>query len=156
MEINGKYYWDGGIVSNSPLDQVIERCGATGKQVFIVDLYPNRKPLPKNLMGVLARRDEIIYAEKIRKDVRTHDKIRDVHSLIEEILIAIDPVAAGQIKQRPHYIQVMGDMSPMTVTRIVNEGDGVDLQSKDYDFSRKSIDELRHKGYEMAVRALGG
>ena len=156
VKVDGKYYWDGGIVSNSPLDQVVEHCGATGKRVFIVDLYPSRKPLPKNIMGVIARRDEIIYSEKIRKDVRTRDLIHDIHRLTEEILNSVEPMTAGQIKQRPHYIQVMGNLAPMMITRIVNESGMDDLQAKDYDFSRKSIEELKQEGYQMTIKALGG
>jgi predicted acylesterase/phospholipase RssA len=48
--IDGKAYWDGGIVSNSPLDLVMDRCGPDGKRVFIVDLYAGQKPLPANMM----------------------------------------------------------------------------------------------------------
>ncbi len=155
VKVNDKYYWDGGIVSNSPLDQVVEHCGVTGKRVFIVDLYPSRKPLPNNLMGVIARRDEVIYSEKIRKDVRSRDLIHDIRRLIDEILNSVEPMTAGQIKQRPHYIQVMGDLAPMMITRIVNESGMGDLQAKDYDFSRRSIENLKQEGYQMTIKALG-
>jgi len=60
--IHGKHYWDGGIVSNSPIDQVTERCGLTDKRVYIVNLFPGSKRLPRNLPEVMARRDEIVYA----------------------------------------------------------------------------------------------
>ncbi len=40
--INGKHYWNGGIVSNSPLEKVVERCGSAGKRVFIIDLFPGK------------------------------------------------------------------------------------------------------------------
>ena len=33
--IGDRHYWDGGIVSNSPLDQVVERCGAAGKRASL-------------------------------------------------------------------------------------------------------------------------
>jgi NTE family protein len=42
--IDGKHYWDGGIISNSPLDLVDERCGTAGKRVFIVDLMRKNGP----------------------------------------------------------------------------------------------------------------
>jgi NTE family protein len=152
--INDKSYWDGGMVSNSPLDQVVERCGGTNKRVFIIDLYPSKKPLPKTLRGVMARRDEIVYSEKVRKDMRTREIVRDYRGLIAEILISVDPMAAGQIKQRPRYIQLIGDMAPMTITRIIREGEDGEPQSKEYDFSRKSIEELKRAGYRAAREAL--
>ncbi len=152
--IDNKSYWDGGIVSNSPLDQVVERCDGTNKRVFIVDLYPSNRALPESLIGVMSRRDEIFYSEKIRKDVRTRELIRDYRGLISDILISVDPMAAGQIKQRPRYIQLMGDMTPMTITRIIHENENGDLPSKDYDFSKRSIEEHKRAGYRKAREAL--
>ena len=70
--IDGKAYWDGGIVSNSPLDLVNERCGPDGKRVFIVDLFSGQSPLPANMMEVLLRRDEIVYSERVLFPVRTY------------------------------------------------------------------------------------
>jgi len=152
--IDGRHYWDGGIVSNSPLDQVIERCGATGKRVFVVDLYPTGKPLPANIQQVMARRTDILYAERIRKDVHTRESMLEIRRLVDGILRSVDPMTAGQIKQRPHYIQVMGNTAPMTITRIVHEGDTIDLEGRDYDFSRKSVEMHRLWGYRMARKAL--
>jgi NTE family protein len=152
--IGGKYYWDGGIVSNSPLEQVIEHCGSSGKCVFIIDLYSSRKPLPKDLAGVMARRDEILYSERVRKDVRTRELIHDFRWLIEEILNSAPPASAGVIRQRPSYVQLMGDMAPLKITRIIHEGEEGELPSRDYDFSKKSIEQHKRAGYLTAVQAL--
>jgi predicted acylesterase/phospholipase RssA len=75
--VDGKAYWDGGIVSNSPLDLVTDRIGRDGKQVYIVDLFSSDAPLPVNLMEVMARRDEIVYVERIYNDLR----IRELYPL---------------------------------------------------------------------------
>ena len=40
--IDGKHYWDGGLVSNSPLDQVVELGGLTGKNVYVVNLWQDK------------------------------------------------------------------------------------------------------------------
>ncbi len=88
--IGGKYYWDGGIISNSPLELVLERCGPTGKRVFVVDLFAKVKPLPRNLGEVMARRDEILYAERIRMDRHTHELTNDYRKLVDEIMGWLD------------------------------------------------------------------
>lgn len=152
--IDGKHYWDGGIVSNTPLDQVIELCGSTGKKVYIVDLYPQKKPLPRNMMEIFSRKDEIFFSEKIRKDVRTRELIDNYKKLIEEILSDLESAEVQQIKQRPRYIQTMGDSCALSITRIVLEGDEFDPASKDYDFSWKSIEEREEKGYKAAKKIL--
>ncbi len=151
--INGKPYWDGGIVSNSPLEQVMELYGSSPKRIYIIDLYPHDRPLPDNILGVVARRDEIAYTERIRRDVRTRDLIHDFHNLVDEIVNSADPLTAGEFKQKPHYIQIMGAKSPLDITRIVYY-DKKKQQPRDYDFSRKSIEMHKAAGYSMALKSL--
>lgn len=153
--IDGQYFWDGGIVSNSPLEQVIEHCDYTAKRIFVVDLYPHQRRLPSNIMGVLVRRDEIAYAERIRKDARIKELIYDFRNVISEMLRSVDEMKAGEFKQLPNYIKVMGNTSSMDITRIVYENDDGGQQPRDYDFSRKSIEKHMEEGYKMARKALG-
>lgn len=152
--IDGKHYWDGGIVCNTPLDQVVELCGLTAKKIYIVDLYPTNKPLPRNIIEVIARRDEILYSEKIRKDVRTRELIENFKKLIEEMMDYLEPAVVDQIKQRPLYIRTMGDSPSLSITRIVHEGEEGEPASKDYDFSCKSIEEHKKDGYRITKKIL--
>jgi NADPH-dependent 2,4-dienoyl-CoA reductase/sulfur reductase-like enzyme/predicted acylesterase/phospholipase RssA len=152
--INGKHYWDGGILSNSPLELVVERCGAVGKRIFIVDLFPNKKPLPTSLMEVMGRRDEIVYAERIRHDSTEQAMLSNFRKLVEGILTRVQPSVAGQIRQWPPYVQLMGDETRLDITRITRQGTGGEPTSKDYDFSTTSIANHMQEGYEMAKRAL--
>ena len=152
--IDGKHYWDGGIVSNSPFDQVIKLLGSAGKKVYAVDLYPRKKPLPKDLMEVIARRDEIFYSEKIDKDLHTLELINKYKVLVEEIMGHLEPRIVDQIRHRPLYIEVMGDAPPISITRIVHEGEEGEPPSRDYDFSRESIQEHKEEGYRVARARL--
>lgn len=152
--IDGKHYWDGGIVSNTPLDQVIEMSGSTGKKVYIVELYPRKKPLPRNMMEVVARKDEILYSEKIRKDIRTRELIDNYKKLIEGIMTILEPRVVEQIKHIPLYIQTMGDSCSISITRIAREAEEGEPASKDYEFSWKSIEEDKQKGYKTAKKIL--
>jgi NTE family protein len=152
--INGHHYWDGGLASNSPLDQVAARCGLTGKRVFIVDLYANKRALPTNIMEVLVRRDELIYAERINRDVRRNELIADFHDLVDEIVALMPPDAAALVKQRPRYAQLMGYMAPYSITRIIREGKGNESPSRDSDFSLKAITANRDEGYQLAKDAI--
>ncbi len=105
----GFAYWDGGIISNSPLDLVIDRCGPDGKRVFIVELFAGQRPLPTNLMEVMARRDEIVYSERIRSDLKHRETVATYRALIDAILTYVEPTSIAKIKQRPLYIELMGD-----------------------------------------------
>ena len=152
--IDGKHYWDGGLVSNSPLDQVVEIGGLTGKNVYVVNLWLEKRDLPRSIPEVLARRDEIVFAEKIRRNLRTWEHIDNYRQLIEEIMASVEPKLAEQITRRPLYIETVGEASPLSVTRINRESVEGESVSRDYDFSRKSIDQLIAQGYAIAVKTL--
>lgn len=154
--INGNHYWDGGIMSNSPLEMVMERCGSEHKRIFDVDLYPNKKPLPTNLLEVLGRRDEIVYTERIQRVSAEQTLVSDFRKLVAGILSgAVTPERAAEVRQWPNYIQLMGDPDSRTdITRITREGSEGEPASKDYDFSSTSIDDRMRAGYEATKLAL--
>jgi NTE family protein len=141
-------------VSNSPLDQVVELSGLIGKNIYIVNLWLEKRALPRSMPEVLARRDEIVFAEKIRRNIRIWEYIDDYRQLVEEIMTRVEPKIAEQIRRRPRYIETVGETSPLSVTRInreVVEGESV---SRDYEFSRTSIDQLIAQGYAIGVKTL--
>lgn len=152
--IADKAYWDGGIVSNSPLDLVVDRCGPDGKRVFVVDLFGGTRPLPSNMMEVLARRDEIVYSERVRNDFRYREAVEDYRKLLQEIIVLLDPAESAKLKRQPRYIQLMGNGAPTTITRLVRQGKLGERPSRDYDFSDDSISAKKSEGYAIAKRAI--
>ncbi|AYH44987.1 FAD-dependent oxidoreductase [Azoarcus sp. DN11] len=154
--IDGKHYWDGGIVSNSPLDLVVQRCGSAGKRVFIIDLFPGkRNAMPANLVEAMARQSEILYCERVRSDLSTRELVNDFRRLVDEIVAELPAATAERIRHRPRFIALMGEDAPMTITRIIREDSEDEPSSKDYDFSRLTIDQLIESGYGMTRKALG-
>lgn len=154
--VGGRHYWDGGLVSNSPLDQVVEVGGLTGKEVYIVNLWLDKRALPQSIPEVLARRDEILYAEKTRRSVRSWEYIDGYRQLVEEIMGQLEPKLAEQIRRRPLYIETVGEACPLSITRITREAVEDEPVSRDYEFSRRTIDQHIAQGYATAARILQG
>jgi NTE family protein len=154
--IDGKAYWDGGIVSNSPLDLLVDRCGPDGKRVFIVDLFGGRKPLPSNMIEVMTRRDEIVYAERVRSDLRYRETVEAYRKLIQEILVLLEPKEIAKVKRQPRYIQLMGDGARTTITRFVRTGKARECAFRDYDFSDRAIAASKSEGYLIAKKTISG
>lgn len=152
--IDGRHYWDGGIISNSPLELLLARSGAAGKRIIVVDLFPNRKPLPTSLMEVMGRRDEIVYAERIRRDSTEQAMLSDLRKLVSGVLAHVPPPEAARIRAWPSYVQLMGEDTTLDITRLTREPLDGEAASKDYDFSRTSILQHIEAGYAMASRML--
>ena len=66
VEIDGRYFWDGGLVSNTPLSQVFDSEPRRDSIIFQVDLWNARGELPQNLLDVAEREKEIQYSSRTR------------------------------------------------------------------------------------------
>ena len=146
-------YWDGGIISNSPLELVIDRVGPDGKQVYIVDLYSGEAPLPQNIMEVLARRDEIVYAERVHSDLRVRELTDAYREMVTILLSTVDQDTRRRVEQHPRFIQLMGDGAATHITRFQRPRTAGEPSSRDYDFSDDSIARHRAEGFEVVKTA---
>ena len=152
--IGDKAYWDGGIVSNSPLDLVNERCGPDGKRVFIVDLFSGTSPLPENIMEVLLRRDEIVYSERVRNDLHQREKVAAYRRLVDRILERLEPAEVARIRYQPEYIRLMGDGAATQIVRFTRSASNPKAASLHFDFSARTVRLHRAEGYAVALETL--
>lgn len=155
-KVEGRLYWDGGIVSNSPLDLVIDRCGRVAGRVFVVDLLSGERPLPSNLFEVMLRRDEIVYADRVRNDLRFEGNANDFRDLVERIAGQLDAATAARVRQLPEYIRLMGNRAPVQIHRIALDSPAVCSATfaRDFDFSAESISTLQELGRAAAFDVL--
>jgi len=66
VEIDGEFYWDGGVVSNTPLEYVLEAAPRRDTLALQVDLWSARGTLPRNLADVFERSKDIQYSSRTR------------------------------------------------------------------------------------------
>jgi hypothetical protein len=93
-------------------------------------------------------------AEKIKRDIHLLQLLDRYRQLVEEIMGQLEPRLIDQIKHNPLYLQTLGDAPPLAITRIVHEGEEGEPASKDYDFSRATIETHQREGYRIAARKL--
>jgi len=152
--IDGRHYWDAGVISNSPLEHVLMKAGANHKDIYVIDLFPGQRRLPSNLGEVITRRDEIAYGERIRRDAQVRELVHDFQALVSEIMMSVDAETAARFRQRSHYIDLMGLDWTSTITRIVRDSHTGEWPAMDYDFSAATIARHKGQGYEIARRRL--
>src|SRR5215470_13400807 len=87
--IDGEYYWDGGIASNTPLDYVLDAETDRDLLIFQVDLFSARGPLPETLLEAAEREKDIRYSSRTRlntdKNRQVHNARRAVRDLISKL-----------------------------------------------------------------------
>jgi NTE family protein len=87
----GVYAWDGGLLSNTPLREVINASPVNDKRIFLVENYPKKiNALPENLLEVYHRTRDIIFCDKTLNTVTMAKVITRYLSYIDELYKMID------------------------------------------------------------------
>jgi NTE family protein len=152
VEIGGRHYWDGGIVSNSPLWYVLDNAPPMRALIVQVDLFSASGALPRDLDEVLERRKEIVYSSKTRFNttrVRELQRLRSsLHSLLGKMPAALrdDPDVKA--------LEKMCHCTHIDIMHLINRRGGYSSSSKDYEFSRASMQWRWNAGLEDVRRSL--
>ena len=87
----GLYAWDGGLLSNTPLREVIDSSPVNDKRIFLVENYPKKiKALPDNLAEVYHRTRDIIFCDKTLSTVAMAKVITRYLRYIDELYKMIE------------------------------------------------------------------
>ncbi|QFT59385.1 hypothetical protein FIU94_11170 [Sulfitobacter sp. THAF37] len=153
VEIDGRWYWDGGLVSNTPLQYVMEEAkGEKPLCVFQVDLFNARDRLPVDIIEVQQREKDIRYSSRTRL---TTDRYRDLHALrsAAERFAAKLPEA---LQDDPDLavLRGAGPSCPITLVHLIHRKEGFEGSGKDYEFSRQSMADHWAAGREDVARTL--
>ena len=139
VEIDGEHYWDGGLVSNTPLQQVLDQPGKQRRVVFQVDLFAARGALPTSLAEVTEREKDIRFSSRTRLGT-TNELDRQVMAQAAQRLIAKLPAA---LRNDPDVLALsrVRCESAVEVVHLIYRSKHYESQSKDYEFSRLSMQE---------------
>lgn len=144
--IDGEAYWDGGILSNTPLQYVLDERGDDPLLVVQVDLFPARGPLPVNLAGVLQRQKDILYSSRSRY---TTEKIAEMQKLRGTMRRLIERLPST-LRDAPDVRELDAALngSRVDIVHLIYRQSADDNESKDYEFSRPSMEERWRAGVE--------
>lgn len=152
VDVDGELYWDGGILSNTPLDTVLDDEPRVSTLCFVVDLWDPMGPVPRSMDDVLEREKDIRYASRTERHIanyrRTHDLRRAVTALWEAL-------PAGQRADSAiEQLAWLGCSTTMQIVHLIYQNAKYETACKDYEFSRASIEQHRAAGLRDARRAL--
>ena len=166
VEVDGEHYWDGGIVSNTPLQYVLDERPRPDMLVFQVDLFSARGPMPRTLLEVSEREKDIRFSSRTRlnTDVFRQDQSmrRAVHRLLAKL--------PDELKNDPDalLLDAMNCDAAVTIVHLIHRRKNYHTQSKDYEFSRHSVEEhwqsgrndvrrtFRHKAWQARAKPTLG
>jgi predicted acylesterase/phospholipase RssA len=177
---NVRYFWDGGIIANTPLREAVlehrrywhfvRNSEVPLLRAFIINVHPIKQEyLPTNYDGVVDRKNDLTYHDRTLFDERmvvmTTDYVRIIKSLInlaidnKITMTLVDNILQQQALTRNFMTgkhSTYGDLiknmvSVDLVVRIERKNDIDTIANKTFDFSRATIQQLIEDGYEEAL-----
>lgn len=141
VEIDGEFYWDGGIYSNTPLDVVLdEQVNGQNKQntlCFMIDLWDPTETLPTSIGDAMTRLKNTQYASRSTERLVDHRRQLDLRNVIKQLGEKLPLTARNNAEVRALLVQ--GEVGSVNVVRLVMKALPDDDQFKDIDFSQATI-----------------
>ena len=152
-EIGGDYYWDGGIVSNTPLKWVLDSRPRLDTLAFQIDLWNSHGDVPRDMTEIEVRLKDIQYSSRTRAAT-------DQYKRQQKLRLAF----ASLIKKLPERLHTDEDVQTLkeqaddkvcNIVQLIYNCKAYESIVKDFEFSRRTMEEHWRAGYNDAVRALG-
>ena len=154
VEIDGEFYWDGGLASNTPLNYLLEVPGSGHRTVFQVDLFPARGLLPTNMDRVTEREKEIRYSSRTRLNTDMDVARRRAAAALMRLMDTLPP----ELRTGPDARQVLEVLRASSVSldivQLVYRAKRYESHAKDYEFSRLTMREHWASGHADVLQTL--
>jgi NTE family protein len=152
VEIEGEYYWDGGLVSNTPLTWVLESEPRQDMLAFQVDLWSSRGDFPRNIAEVSTRQKEIQFSSRTRANSDRFKQVQRMRCSLAKLLEKLPE----DLKNTPEVeaLNPVADHKVYNLIQLIYRSKQYEGDSKDYEFSRLSMEDHWQAGYHDTVRTL--
>jgi NTE family protein len=152
VEIDGEYYWDGGLYSNTPLQYVLDYSPRRSRLTFQVDVFEAQGRLPCNLDEVNERDKDIRYSSRTATSTEAFRYRHDVRHAINELHKLLPPELAKTEEAKRLYEH--GCVTEMDIVQLVCRPLTPLGSSKDYQFGRSAINARWQQGLSDARAIL--
>ncbi|MEA3012121.1 MAG: hypothetical protein QOD42_666 [Sphingomonadales bacterium] len=137
VEIDGAFWWDGGIVSNTPLAHVLDNQGQD-LLVFQVDLFPARGARPATIMDVYAREKDIRYSSRTRQVTDQLIKLRKEREAIRKVLAKLPRALENDADVKA--LAALAAEHAVNVVHLIYRKHGWEGGAADFEFSRPTME----------------
>jgi len=151
-EVDGEYYWDGGLVSNTPLQWVLEGRPRKDTLAFQIDLWSARGALPHDLTEVDVRHKDIVYSSRTRAATDQYKALQKLRIALAELMKELP----DELRHSEHakILQQEADEKVCNIVHLIYRARSYEGVAKDFEFSRRTMEEHWKSGYDNARRTL--
>jgi len=152
--IDGEHYWDGGVVTNTPITYVSDERPMTTARIIQVDTFNAQGELPRNLGQVLQRAKDIQYASRSRFNIERIREFSELAAAGRGLVERLPPELRSDPAARK--LAAAFDERSWLIIRLINTRPSRSSFVKDFEFSRTTIEEAWKAGVEDVRRSISG
>jgi NTE family protein len=151
--ISGEPYWDGGLVSNTPLQHVLDhRQTDEAMDIFQVDLFSARGAMPKTMADVAQREKDIRFSSRTRYNTDMSKELQRLRNAAHRLVKKLPKNLQSDSDTK--LLAAQGGEAAVAIMHLINRGEAYETQSKDYEFSRQTINDHWAAGRADVERSL--
>ncbi|MBV9931282.1 MAG: patatin-like phospholipase family protein [Alphaproteobacteria bacterium] len=152
VRIDGELYWDGGILSNTPVEVVFDDNPRRNSLVFAVHIWNPHGPEPTSIWEVMNRQKDVQYSSRAVTQIKRQRQLHRLRHIVAE-LAALLPEAR---RREPAVAEMAryGCLTRMHVVRLLAPTLDYEDHAKDIDFSPEGIARRREAGYRHTLETL--
>ena len=152
IEIDGKYWWDGGLVSNTPLSHVLDH-QETDMLVFQVDLFSAHAELPRTMTDVMAREKEIRFSSRTRSVSDQLLAVRKRREVVNRVLAKLPPA----LRDDPDVVELtaIAKEKAVALVQLIYRANAWEGGSRDYEFSERTKNDHWQAGRDAVAETIG-
>lgn len=151
--IDGEAYWDGGIVSNTPLQHVLDnRRQADHWTIYQVDLFPARGRMPDDVAEAVQREKDIRFSSRTRLNTDLNKEIVCLREAARRLVAKLP----AELRDDPdaRFLIRNSKAGSVSIMHLINRGEDYENHSKDYEFSRATMTGHWQNGHDDARLSL--
>jgi len=152
VEVDGKFYWDGGLVSNSPLWYVMDEEPGLKALILQVDLFSASGDMPRDLDAALERAKDIQYSSKTRSSTTRAKQMDDVTAAVRRLVAKLP--AKLREDADAQFLAHSTRAHNVSIVQLINRRFDHSSQAKDFEFSRATVRALWDAGREAVHRTI--
>jgi NTE family protein len=138
VRIDGELYWDGGILSNTPVEAVFDDNPRRSGIVFAVHLWRRQGEEPRSIWDVANREKDLQYASRAVSHIKRQRQIHRLRHVISSLVQKLPPEMRTDPEVRA--LAAYGCRTQMHVVRLLAPRLKNEDHTKDVDFSPRSIE----------------
>jgi NTE family protein len=152
VRLDGELYWDGGILSNTPIEAVFDDIPRRDALIFAVHMWNPTGPEPASIADVLHRHKDIQYSSRVSTHIARQQQLHRLRHVVSELakFVPAEKRSDAFVTDLAEY----GCLTRMHVVQLLAPRLDNENYTKDADFSVTSIRQRWDAGYADAIRAL--